>query len=87
DESDVERAQQRAALLRRIGYTAIAGVGGLGITAATEKLASRLGVAIAQDGRIVFWPAGAPKPDAEKTRRVSEPKAQPYRAKRKRHNP
>ncbi len=57
DHSDVERAQQRASILRRLGYTVIPVVGGLSILPDAEQLARQLGVAISREGNIVFWPS------------------------------
>lgn len=57
DTSDVERAQQRAELLRRLGYTVFGAVGGEAILESAKNRAKELGVTIALDGRIESWGA------------------------------
>jgi len=56
DRRDVERAQQRAALLRRARYSAVAVAGGIGVTAGARQAAGGMGVALLLDGRVEGWP-------------------------------
>jgi len=55
DRHDVERAQQRAAILRRAGYRAIPTVAGEGITESAENIAQEEHILVLQDGRHEFW--------------------------------
>jgi len=56
DRHDLERAQRRAAALRRAGYRAIPTVAGEQITAGAEEDAALAGnVLLLQDGRARFW--------------------------------
>ncbi len=55
DTEDVERAIQRAILLRKAGYSAIPAVAGRNISPVAERVARREGVAIVQDGRSALW--------------------------------
>ncbi len=60
DIHDVERAHQRAAILRRLGYPAIGGVGGKGSMRDAEERAEELGVVVAVDGRARYFPNKLP---------------------------
>ena len=55
DTEDVERALQRAILLRKAGYPAIPTVAGRNISPVAETVARREGVVIVQDGRSTLW--------------------------------
>jgi hypothetical protein len=55
DRNDVERAQRRAALLRRVGYRAIPTVAGEQTTAGAEEALCPGHVLLVQDGRPRFW--------------------------------
>jgi hypothetical protein len=55
DTKDVERALQRAILLRKAGYPAIPTVAGRNISPVAETVARREGVVIVQDGRSTLW--------------------------------
>jgi hypothetical protein len=55
DRRDVERAQRRAALLRRARYPAVAVAGGTEATVGARQAASETGVALLLDGRIDGW--------------------------------
>lgn len=57
DTSDVERAHERAELLRRLGYTAFGAVGGEAVLDAAANRAKVLGVTVALDGRVKSWGA------------------------------
>jgi len=54
---DVERAYDRAALLRRLGFNALPVVAGENIRPIAEDRAKQLGVAIFLDGRV-YWGNG-----------------------------
>ncbi len=56
DQSDIERAARRAALLRKKGWRALAVASGEEISAPLIENAARLGVAVMQDGRQFNWP-------------------------------
>lgn len=56
DSDDVERAQRRAALLERLGYRAIGAVGGDVVLSEADERAHTLGVALALQGRMLYWP-------------------------------
>jgi len=55
DRNDVQRAQRRAALLRKAGYPAIPTVVGEQVTQGGEKAAREGHVFLLQDGRKRFW--------------------------------
>jgi len=55
DRHDVERAQQRAALLRQAGYRAIPAVAGEEVTEGGQAAAREGAVLLVQDGRRQFW--------------------------------
>ena len=55
DRYDVERAQRRAALLRRAGYRAVPAVAGEAATRGGEESARTGPVVLLQDGAIRFW--------------------------------
>ena len=55
DRRDVERAAQRAALLRKAGLPAVGAVAGRRLTQGAAVLADELRVAIAQDGDLLGW--------------------------------
>jgi len=55
DRYDVERAQRRAALLRRAGYRTIAAVAGETATLGGEESARTGHVVLLQDGAMRFW--------------------------------
>jgi hypothetical protein len=55
DRHDVERAMQRAALLRKAGYLAIPAVAGEDATEGGELMARYEHVLLLQDGRRQFW--------------------------------
>ncbi|HWP48712.1 MAG TPA: hypothetical protein VNM22_16265 [Candidatus Limnocylindrales bacterium] len=55
DQKDLDRAQRRAALLRRAGYQVIPVVAGEQITPEAEDEARLHKIAVLQDGRISFW--------------------------------
>ena len=55
DRYDVERAQQRAATLRRAGYRAIPTVAGERVVAGVDETARDSKVLLLQDGRARFW--------------------------------
>lgn len=55
DSYDVERAQRRAAILKRIGYPIIPTVAGEQITSGGEEAARAGQVLLLQDGTIQFW--------------------------------
>jgi myosin heavy subunit len=55
DREDVERAQRRAAILKRAGYTAIATVAGEQVTRGGEETAHAGRVLLIQDGKVQFW--------------------------------
>jgi myosin heavy subunit len=55
DDNDVERAQQRAALLRKAGYRTVATVAGEEITESALSAATARSVLVAQDGLKQNW--------------------------------
>jgi len=55
DRHDVERAQQRAALLRQAGYRVIPAVAGEEVTEGGQAAAREGAVLLVQDGRRQFW--------------------------------
>jgi hypothetical protein len=55
DWRDVQRAEQRAALLRQARYPAVAVAAGTEATAGAQQAASEEGVALLRDGRIDGW--------------------------------
>jgi hypothetical protein len=55
DRRDVQRAEQRAALLRQARYPAVAVAAGTEATASAQQAASEEGVALLRDGRIDGW--------------------------------
>lgn len=55
DRNDVERAQRRAAVLKRAGYRAIPAVAGEKTTEGGESTARAADVLLLQDGRVQFW--------------------------------
>ncbi|MGC9084040.1 MAG: hypothetical protein ACP5ME_12805 [Anaerolineae bacterium] len=55
DTEDVERALERAALLRKAGYFAIPAVAGREATSIAETAAQEQGVLLVRDGRADFW--------------------------------
>jgi hypothetical protein len=55
DRYDVERAQRRAALLRRAGYRTVAAVAGETATLGGEESARTGHVVLLQDGAMRFW--------------------------------
>jgi len=55
DRYDVERAQRRAALLRKAQYPALAVVGGEGLTAGARQVADEFRVALFVDGGLQGW--------------------------------
>jgi hypothetical protein len=57
NEHDVERAQRRAAILRRIGYPVIPAVAGKQVTGGGKEAARRGCVLLLQDETIHFWEA------------------------------
>lgn len=61
DQDDVERAQQRAALLRKIGYQAIPVVAGEGVTQEATEALRDSPVVLVLDGRSQGWEAALAK--------------------------
>jgi hypothetical protein len=57
NEDDVERAQRRAALLRKAGYRAIAVVAGEGVAPGATQALQHLPVVLVLDGRSEGWEA------------------------------
>ena len=55
DTEDVERAAERAVLLRKAGYAAIPAVAGREATSIAEEAAQEQGVLLIRDGRADFW--------------------------------
>jgi hypothetical protein len=55
DWRDVQRAEQRAALLRQVRYPTVAVAAGTEATAGAQQAASEEGVALLRDGRIDGW--------------------------------
>ena len=55
DTEDVERAVERAAMLRKAGYAAIPAVAGREATSVAEEAAQGQGVLLVRDGRVDFW--------------------------------
>ena len=55
DRGDVERAQRRAALLRKAGYRAVPVVAGVGLTPEATELLKDVPVALVLDGRSQGW--------------------------------
>jgi len=55
DRSDVERAQRRAALLRKAGYRVVPVVAGEGLTQGATQLLQDVPVALVLDGRSQGW--------------------------------
>ncbi len=55
DRHDVERAQRRAALLRKAGYPTISAVAGEDVTRGGEEMARDTHTLLLQNGRIQFW--------------------------------
>jgi hypothetical protein len=55
DRNDVERAQRRAAILRRAGYVAVPAVAGEDITKGGENTARTDDVLLIQNGTLQFW--------------------------------
>jgi len=55
DTEDVERAAERATLLRKAGYAAIPAVAGREATSIAEEAAQGQGVLLVRDGRVDFW--------------------------------
>jgi len=57
DRTDVQRAAQRAELLRRAGYRAVATVAGRQVTRGARSAGAGLKVAMLEDGRVEGWEA------------------------------
>ncbi len=55
DMEDVERAVERAIMLRKAGYAAIPAVAGREATSIAERAAQEQGVLLVRDGRADFW--------------------------------
>ena len=55
DTEDVERAVERATMLRKAGYAAIPAVAGREATSIAEEAAQGQGVLLIRDGRMDFW--------------------------------
>jgi hypothetical protein len=55
DVHDVQRARQRAAILRRAGYRAVPAVAGERLTAGAERAARAVPVLVVQDGHTRQW--------------------------------
>jgi hypothetical protein len=55
DLRDVERAFERANLLRKAGYPAVAVAAGMEVTSGARETADEFGVALLIDGRIEDW--------------------------------
>jgi hypothetical protein len=56
DRKDVDRAVERADILRKLGLPAIPAVGGEAILPEAEQLARQLNVAVSADGALTHWP-------------------------------
>ncbi|MBX3055253.1 MAG: hypothetical protein KF770_02160 [Anaerolineae bacterium] len=57
DRHDVERAERRAGLLRKVGYRVIPTVAGQDMTTGGESLAAERAVFVVQNGRKQHWDA------------------------------
>jgi hypothetical protein len=55
DRNDVDRAQRRAAILRRAGYVAVPAVAGEETTKGGEATARAANVLLIQNGTLQFW--------------------------------
>jgi|FLYL01.1.fsa_nt_gi hypothetical protein len=55
DQGDVERAQRRAAVLRRAGYLALPVVAGDRLTQGAQEEVRRRHIAVVQDGMVSYW--------------------------------
>jgi len=55
DTEDIERAVERATMLRKAGYAAIPAVAGREVTSVAEEVAYGQGVLLIRDGRADFW--------------------------------
>jgi hypothetical protein len=61
DKNDVQRARERAEMLRKVGYNAVPVVAGEEMTEGAEPAARQHHVVMIQDGRTLFWDEALPQ--------------------------